>query len=99
MYQNGLKNPTITWQGTQSEFIKLITRTNVQCLDFDIHKSKHVVGITHESKMGITYCSKVLTTKVGILNQLFIVWKHNSRILMHDQMLQPLIFYSLVSLP
>jgi hypothetical protein len=44
-----------------SEFMKLITRTNVSC-DLDIHKSKEIVVVTHESKARITNCSMVLAT-------------------------------------
>jgi hypothetical protein len=57
-----LKSPMVTWQNTHSEFMKLIIRTNVLCLNLDIHKSKEVVVVTHESKMGITYCSMILAT-------------------------------------
>jgi len=56
------KSPTITWQGTHNEIMKLITKTNVSCLDLNIHKSKEVVVVTHESKMGVTYYSMVLAT-------------------------------------
>ncbi len=45
-----------------SEFMKLITRTNVSCLDLDIHKSKEIVVVTHESKTIIIDCSMVLAT-------------------------------------
>jgi hypothetical protein len=37
------KSPTITWQGTHCEFMKLITRSKVPCPSLDIHKSNDVV--------------------------------------------------------
>ncbi len=88
-----LKSPTITWQGTHNEIMKLITKTNMSCLHLNIHKSKKIV-VTHESKVGITYYSMVLATNERMLNHLIIIRKHNSRILMHDQVHQPLIFYN-----
>ncbi len=45
-----------------NEFIKLTTKTNVSCLDLGIHKSKEVVVVTHDFKVGIAYCSMVLAT-------------------------------------
>jgi ABC-type cobalamin/Fe3+-siderophores transport system ATPase subunit len=48
------------------EFIKLTTRTNVSCLDLGIQKSKEVIVLTHESEMGITYCSMVLIINEGM---------------------------------
>jgi hypothetical protein len=42
--------------------MKLITKTNMSCQDLNIHKSKEVIIITQESKIGITYCSMVLAT-------------------------------------
>jgi hypothetical protein len=57
-----LKSPIITWQDTHNEFMKLITRINMSCPNLNIHKSKKVIDVTHESKAGITYCSMVLTT-------------------------------------
>ncbi len=56
----------ITWQGTHIEFMKLITKTNMSCQDQDIHKSKEVIIVTHESKAEITYCSMVLATNEGM---------------------------------
>jgi hypothetical protein len=56
----GSKSPTITWQGTHNEIMKLIAKTNMSCLDLNIHKSKEV--LTYESKMEITYYFMVLTT-------------------------------------
>ncbi len=56
------KNIIVTWQGTHSEFMKLITKTNMSCQDLDIHKSKEAIIITHESKVEIAYCSMVLAT-------------------------------------
>jgi hypothetical protein len=58
------KNPTFTWQGTHYEFVKLITRANVLCLDLDIHKSKDDVVVIQDSKAKITYYSMVLETTV-----------------------------------
>ncbi len=43
------KSPIVTWQGTHNELMKLITRTNVSCLDLDMHKSKDIITITHQS--------------------------------------------------
>jgi hypothetical protein len=34
------------------------------CLDLDIHRSKEIVDVTQESKVGITYCSMVLATNI-----------------------------------
>jgi hypothetical protein len=34
------------------------------CLYLDIHKSKEVVDVTQESKVGITYRSMVLATNI-----------------------------------
>ncbi len=36
--------------------------TNVLCPNLDIHKSKDVIAITQDSKVGITYFSMVLKT-------------------------------------
>jgi hypothetical protein len=44
------------------EFIKLITKIEVSCPNLNIHKSKEVIVVTHESKVGITYCFMVLAT-------------------------------------
>jgi hypothetical protein len=65
----------------------------MSCLYLNIHKSKEVV-VTHESKVGITYYSMVLATNERMLNHLTIIRKHNSKILMHDQVPQPLTFYN-----
>jgi len=47
---------------THSEFMKLITRTNMSCPNLDFDKSKGNIIITHESKMEIIYYFMVLTT-------------------------------------
>jgi hypothetical protein len=60
------KNPTITWQGIHSEYMKLIIRTNVSCLELDNHKSKEAIVVTYESKVGITYYSMDLATNEGM---------------------------------
>jgi hypothetical protein len=62
------KSPTFTWQGTHYEFIKLITRANVLCLDLDIHKSKDDVAVTQDYRARITYSFMVLETNVGMAN-------------------------------
>jgi hypothetical protein len=59
---SGFKKSHVTWQGTHCEFMKLMTSASVTCLDLNIHKSNEVVAVTHESKVGITYCSMVLAT-------------------------------------
>jgi hypothetical protein len=45
------KRPIATWQSTQCEFMKLITRTNVSCPNLDIHKSKVVVVVIQNYKV------------------------------------------------
>jgi hypothetical protein len=60
------KSPIVTWQGTHSEFMKLITITNVSYSDLNIHKSKEIVVVTHESKARIIDCSIVLATNEGM---------------------------------
>jgi hypothetical protein len=62
------KSLTFTWQGTHYEFIKLITRANVLCLDLDIHKSKDDVAVTQDYRAKITYSSMVLETNVGMVD-------------------------------
>jgi hypothetical protein len=37
----------------------------MSCPNLNIHKSKKVIDVTHESKARITYCSIVLTTMKG----------------------------------
>jgi hypothetical protein len=66
IFQLNMQALIVAWQCTHNKFIKLITRTNVSCLDLDIHKSKEVIVVTHESKVRITYCSMVLATNVGM---------------------------------
>jgi hypothetical protein len=61
-----LKSPTVTWQGTHYEFMKLMTSANVSRPDLDIHKSNEIIAVTHESKTNITDCSVVLTTNEGM---------------------------------
>jgi hypothetical protein len=56
------KIPIVTRQGTHNEFMKLMIRRNVLCPNFDIHKFKKTIAITHESKTRITHYSMVLTT-------------------------------------
>jgi len=56
------KSLVVTWQDTHSEFMKSIIRINMSCPNLDIHKLKKVIVVTHESKVGITCCSMVLTT-------------------------------------
>jgi hypothetical protein len=60
------KIPIVIGQGIHNEFMKLIIKTNESCPNLDIHKSKEVIVVTHEFKMGITHYSMVLTTNEGM---------------------------------
>jgi len=51
---------------TQCEFMKLITRANVSCLDVDIHKSKEVFPMIQDFKTNTTIFSVVLATNLGM---------------------------------
>ncbi len=57
------KSPIVTWKGTHYEFMKLITRAKVLCLDMDIQKLHETFVVTQKWKVGSTYLSMVLATK------------------------------------
>jgi hypothetical protein len=51
------KTPTITWVGSQKLLIKLTTIANVSYPAHDIQKSKELMHVIQEAKVGKTYFS------------------------------------------
>ncbi len=67
--------PTITWQGTHSSLMKLITNAKVSKLDLDIQRSTMVVA--HSAMEGNTYNSIVLANNSKICSWTSCLWNGN----------------------
>ncbi len=59
------KNTIVTYLGCQSDPKKFITRVNISCAPFDIHKSKLVVVEIQFVNFGKTYTRFIFSTKLG----------------------------------